>query len=114
MLLRSRLSNCLLSALVFLLLIFAFSCAQKDRYIGKYVAHGEESAKNSETYIELKEKSLGVWRMLGDEVSFRWDLKDDEIWLRTKAGGIIIAKIKDDTLEVKLPGAKVMSFEKAK
>jgi len=110
MLLRSRYLSRLFAALVSLLMIFAPSCGQKDRYVGKYVAHGEES-----TYIELKEKGLGVWVVADDEVSFRWDLKkDSEIWLRTKAGGIIIGKIKEDTLEITLPGAKMMSFKKTR
>ena len=115
MVLRSRYSKRLLLPLMSLVLVFAFSCGnQKESYIGKYVVHGEEPSKDPETYIELKEKGMGAWRIADDEVSFRWDLKDGEIWLKTKAGGIIIAKIKDDTLEITLPGAKMMSFKKTK
>jgi hypothetical protein len=112
MVLGSRYLKRLLLLLMSLLLAFAFSCGQRESYIGKYVIYGEEPSKDSETYIELKEKGMGAWRIGDDEVSFRWDLKDGEIWLKTKTGGIIIAKIKDDTLEITLPGAKMMSFKK--
>ncbi len=113
MLPRLKNTNPLLPAFVCLLLIFAFSCEQKERYEGVYKARGGEAANNSDTQIELKENGLGVWRTIDDEVSFRWDVKDSEIWLHTKSGGIIIGKIQDDTIEITLPGSRIMSFKKS-
>jgi hypothetical protein len=99
---------------VCLLMIFAFSCAQEDVYEGIYKAQDGEASKYAGSQIELMEKGRATWRALDDEVSFRWEVKDSEIWLSTKSGGIIIGKIHDDTIEVTLPGAKTMSFKKIK
>lgn len=79
-----------------------------------YKAQGEESTKDSEIYIELKEDGEGAWRVLDDEVSFTWYLKGDELRLNTKLGGVIVGKIQDDTIEITLPGARTMSFKKTK
>jgi len=95
-----------------LLMFFAFSCAQQDVYEGIYKAQDEKTSKYARSQIELMEKGRAIWRTLDDEVSFRWEVKDSEIWLSTKSGGIIIGKIHDNTIEVTLPGAKTMSFKK--
>jgi hypothetical protein len=68
----------------------------------------------SETCIELKKNGVGVWRVLDDEASFRWDAKDNEIRLHTKTGGVIIGKIQGDTLEIALPGRSVRYFKRVK
>ena len=113
--LRLRRSNRLLLSLIsFLLLIFAFSCGERERYVGKYLVQTKESPKYSETYIELMENGQGIWGTLDDEVSFTWYVKGNEVRLNTKLGGVIVGKIKDDTLEIELPGAKLMSFRKVK
>jgi len=114
MLPRPRYSNRLWPALLSLLLIFALSCGSKARYAGLYKAQENESQKPSETYIELKENGEGVWRVEDEEDSFSWYIKGDEIRLNTKAGGIIVAKIRNDTLEITLPAGKKMSFKKVK
>ena len=104
--------HCFKRATMCFFTIFVFSCAQKDVYEGVYKSQGGEASKYAGSQIELMEKGRAVWRTQDDEVSFRWEVKDSEIWLSTKAGGIIIGKIHDDTIEVTLPGAKTMSFKK--
>lgn len=101
-------------SLVCLFLIFTFSCDSRERYAGTYSAQGEVSPKYHQTVIELKENGQGVWRVLDDEVSFRWSVNGNEIRLHTKEGGIIIGKIQGDTLEITLPGARAMSFRRSR
>ena len=105
--------NHLPHALMCLLVVFVSSCGQKDIYEGIYKALETETSKHAGSQLELMEKGQAVWRVPDDEVSFRWDIKDSEIWLSTKSGGIIIGKIHGDTIEITLPGAKTMSFKKA-
>ena len=101
-------------ALLCLLLIGAVSCDRKEKYAGIYREQGEESLKQTENYIELKENGQGVWRVSDDEASFSWRLTNDEIRLYTKSGGVIIVKIKDkDLLEITFPGSKSRHFKKA-
>jgi hypothetical protein len=99
-------------AAICLLMVFAFSCSQEDVYEGIYKSQDVKASKYAGSQIELMEEGRAIWRALDDEVSFRWEVKDSEIWLSTKSGGIIIGKIHDDTIEVTLPGAKTMSFKK--
>ena len=111
---QPRYSNRLWPALLCLLLVFTFSCGSKARYAGLYEARDGESQKPSETYIEIKENGEGIWRVKDEENSFSWYVKGNEIRLNTKAGGIIVAKIQNDTLEITLPAGKKMSFKKVK
>jgi hypothetical protein len=94
------------------ILLSLFSCGPQDIYKGVYRVEGEHPAKHSMAQIELKEKGMGVWRVHNDEASFRWDVKDSEIWLSTKLGGIIIGKIQGGFIEITLPGSKTMSFKR--
>ncbi|SPD76150.1 conserved hypothetical protein [uncultured Desulfobacterium sp.] len=102
----------LLPALIFFFMTVAISCTSKEAYEGVYAAQGGRSEKYSNSQLELKEKGVAVWSVPNDEVSFRWDVKGSEIWLSSKSGGIIIGKIKGDTIEVTLPGAKEPCFFK--
>lgn len=96
------------------ILIITFSCDKKERYAGIYLPKGEESPEQSETYIELKENGQGIWRIHNDEVSMRWSLKDNEIRLHTKAGGIVIGKIQGEAIEITLPGRSITYFKKSR
>ena len=106
--------NCLPLILILLTAAFSLSCGQKDIYEGIYKAQQDETAKYSRNQLELMEKGQAVWRLSDAEVSFRWDIKDSEIWLSTKSGGIIIGKIHGDIIQITLPGANKMSFKKSK
>ena len=96
------------------LIVFPSSCGQKDIYEGIYVSQEEASSKYAGSKLELMEKGQAVWRVSDQEVSFRWNIKGSEIWLSTKSGGIIIGEIHGDTITITLPGAKKMSFKKAR
>jgi predicted RNA-binding protein len=113
MLLRSSHRNIILIAFAGLLPILALSCGQADRYAGTYLANGESLAEQAEMYIELQEHGVGIWRVLDDEASFRWDVRADEIRLHTRSGGVIVGKIQGDILEIALPGKSIQYFRKA-
>ena len=94
-------------------LMFTLSCnKERQLYTGIYLLQEADKPEISETYIQLKENGIGLWNTPDDEVSFRWDVKDNEIRLHTKLGGVLIGKIQDDTLEIVFPGAKIRRFKK--
>ncbi len=100
-------------ALACFMLLTLFACIQEDIYEGVYKTDGGKTPKYCNSKIELLEKGQAIWRVPDDEVSFRWDIKGDEIWLSTKTGGIIIGKIEKDSFRVILPGTKtVCHFKK--
>ena len=47
-----------------------------------------------------------------EEVTFAWYIKRGELRVNTKGGGVIVGKIDKDTIQITLPGSKIMSFKK--
>ena len=89
------------------LLVLLFSCESKDRYAGTYKAQGQ-----GEIILELHGTGDGLWRVGSDEVPFVWYIKRGELRMNTKEGGVIVGKIKKDTIQMTLPGPKAMTFRK--
>ena len=102
----------LFAATLCLFMVSFLSCGSGEEYEGVYTAKGKGRLQDAEVVIELREKGIGVWRVEDDEASFRWEVRGNEIRLMTKAGGIIIGKIQNDGIAIRLPGAEMMSFQK--
>jgi hypothetical protein len=103
----------ILTPFVCLLLAFTFSCGQpREQYAGKYEAKGDESQKQATVFLELKEDGEAVQMVNDDEVTLRWKVKGNEIRFHTKSGGIIIGKIEEGTITVKVPGGRLMAFKR--
>jgi hypothetical protein len=111
---RSKYWKAISSPLLCLLIQFTFSCGSEERYVGSYKAEADGSPQCLQIFIELKEDGEGTQRVRGDETSFRWKVKGDEIRFHTKSGGVIIGKIEDDVLKVMLPGSRIISLRKRK
>ena len=104
---------------LFVLLMLLVSCESKDKYMGVYKAEGQESAKQREIILELKENGEGLWRVSSDEVAgtfvevpFAWYIKRGDLRVNTKAGGVIVGKIDKNTIRMTLPGSKALTFRK--
>jgi hypothetical protein len=95
-----------------LLLVLMASCESKDKYAGVYKAEAKETPKQAEITVELKANGDGLWRVGDEEVAFSWDIKGGELRVNTKGGGVIIGKIKKDTLQITLPNMKTLTFKK--
>lgn len=95
-----------------LLLFFIVSCESKDGAIGTYQAAPGDSPKKAEIVMELKANGNGIWRVDDEEVSFAWYVKDGELRVNTKGGGVIIGTMEKDTIHISLPGTKSMAFKK--
>jgi len=98
--------------LVFLLFLVILSCGSKDKYAGIYQTKEAEGEVKSE--LELNKEGEGYWRVGDNEEPFSWYLKGKEIRLNTKKGGVIVATIQGETLEIKLSGRKKLVFTKIK
>jgi hypothetical protein len=98
--------------------MFLLSCESRDKYVGVYKAV-QESANQKEIILDLKENGDGLWRVATDkakgtfvEVPFAWYIKRGNLRINTKAGGVIVGKIDDDTIHITLPGSKALTFRK--
>jgi hypothetical protein len=103
--------NILRPVLLCALLITFFSCTPKAEFAGIYRTDPATSEKQSE--LELKEDGEGIWRVGDNEETFSWYVKGDEIRLNTKKGGVIVAKIHENSLDITLTPGKALSFKKA-
>ncbi|MBW2568063.1 MAG: hypothetical protein JRD93_04805 [Deltaproteobacteria bacterium] len=99
--------NTLLIVLSGLIMALAFSCDTGDKHLGMY-----QSAEHPEKYIELKENGVGVWRVIDDEASFRWDTRGSKLKLHTRAGGVVTGKIQNDTIQIVLPTQSIEYFKR--
>ncbi len=102
----------LIQVFLYLIMAFVLACGQSDIYEGIYKVQDVKDTKHAGCRLELMEKGQAVWRLADNEVSFRWHVKNSEIWLSTNSGGIIIGNIKGDTITIALPGAEKMSLKK--
>lgn len=102
--------NIFLIVLSGLIVTLFFSCDTGDRYAGMY-----QSVEHPENHIELKENGEGIWRVIDDEASFRWDAtRDSKLRLHTRAGGVVIGKIQNDTIQITLPTQSIEHFKRTR
>jgi len=114
MLAKMQSPGCLRLVLVLILLAFLTGCGRGTQHIGTYIAEIKAWPHDYFTTLELKEAAVGVWKVGDDEVSFSWYVKDNELRLNTKKGGIIIGSLEDGMIRVTLPGFEELLFRKVK
>ena len=89
---------------IFLCLAVLISCQKKDRWIGQYETTVVRDQETSVISLELKPDGTGSLADGEDEVSVKWEIRGEAIWLHTKSGGIIAGRTKGNLLELELPG----------
>lgn len=114
MLIRSEPAVPLRLSLLCLLLLVIVSCGSKDQYIGTYQAEPGDSQKQAEIVMELKANGVGIWRVNDEEVPFAWYIKDGELRVNTKGGGVIIGTMEKGAIQISLPGTQIMTFKKVR
>jgi hypothetical protein len=102
-------SKRLLSVVLILVLVIAFSCRSKVSNEGTYV----NASADSTIVLELKENGKGCWKKEDEEVPFSWKVhRGGELRLHLKLGGIVLGEIADGTIEIVLPGTEKLIFRK--
>lgn len=95
---------------VFLLLpalVLLFACGEEVQPKGVYHAQGSAAAVS----LELREGGKGIWVTEEEEVAFNWEVRDQELWLHTPAGGLIVGRFTPQgTLRIDLPGVGLLLF----
>ncbi len=56
----------------------------------------------------------GSWSIEEDNASFKWEIRENEIWLHTKSGGLIVGRIVGEAIVINLPGVGEYYFKKVK
>jgi len=104
----------LLMALFCCALLWGLSCDSREKVAGTYKAEGGISPKQGDVSVELKENGEGAWRKGDEEVPLSWYVKDGDIRLNTKGGGVLVGKLQGDEIRMTVPGGKTLSFRKVK
>jgi len=103
-----------LQLLLYCLIVSAIAGCDRGTHVGTYIAEINNSTRHHETTLELKENGVGVWRAGEDEVNFSWYVKDGELRLNTRNGGVIVGTLDNDVIRVSLPGSSELFFKKLK
>ena len=92
------------SSFFWLIMLFVFACSSRVEFAGIYRTN--ESTDKTVSELELKADGEGIWRVGDYEETFSWHPKRKDIRLNTKKGGVLVARIHDDVLDITLPGGK--------
>jgi hypothetical protein len=111
---RKKQQNCrnLIYFLICLALVFAVACAREEKFLGTYKPTQDNPPEFTDVIVELRRGGIGIRRVRGEEVTFEWEVKGNQIRIQTKAGGIIVAEMRHGLLEVSLPGPRTIYLEK--
>ena len=99
--------------------MFLAACESRDKYVGVYQAEAKGSAMPDVIILDLKANGDGLWKLSSHEkkgefveVPFAWYIKRGDLRINTKAGGVIVAKIEENTIRMTLPGMKELTLSK--
>jgi hypothetical protein len=88
-------------ALIWLLAALALGgCKAREPFAGKY----QSVNRTPQITLELKANGEGTWSMGDQQVSFRWEVKKDRIWIHAKGGGVMIGTLAGDLLSLDISG----------
>lgn len=97
-----------------ILVMLLASCESGSKYVGVYQAETQGAVKQEVIVLELRADGEGAWKAgSGAEVPLTWYIKLGHLRIHTKEGGVIVGKIKKDTIRMTLPGSKKLTFKKA-
>jgi len=89
----------------------ALGCSQGHEAPGTWTAKDGDSL----VHLTLNQDGKGVWATEDDEVPLTWEVKKGEVWLHTKSGGVLPARIGEDAvMRVDLPGVGTLEFRQTK
>lgn len=82
---------------------------------GSYRAEAPLGTEAIPIKLVLSLNGQGFWSRGDESVFFKWEIKNNKIWLHTKSGSIISGTILTaDRIEILLPGAGMIAFLKVK
>lgn len=95
-----------------LLVMLLMSCDSRHTYIGTYQTSDDDAGPCEPTVIDLRENGEGAWKCDNEEVAFTWYVKDGEIRIHTREGGVMTCVLTANGFDVMLPNETELRFEK--
>ncbi len=78
-------------------------CKAREPYVGKYQSV-VEIPESGRIVLELKGNGEGIWTLGDQRTVFRWEVKQEKVWLHTKGGGVLIGTPVGDELTLDMSG----------
>ncbi len=94
------------------LLLFMVSCDSRQTYIGTYQSVNARGGPCEPTVLDLQVHGEGAWKCDNEEVSFTWYVKDGEIRIHTREGGIMTGTLTANGFSLMMPSEMELQFEK--
>lgn len=107
-----------MNRVVCLLLLLALglwcaACGQdRAQVAGRYAGSITAAAGDTLVFLTLREDGGGEWQAGGETVPFRWELRDNAIWLHAKSGGVVAGRWEQGTIAMELPGLGSLRLHK--
>lgn len=99
------------NGLLALAVMLILGCSRTPEVPGTYFAKNGEAA----VHLTLGEDGKGVWSTEGDDVQLTWQVKNGEVWLHTKSGGVLPGRIAGDgVIRLDLPGVGALEFRQVR
>jgi hypothetical protein len=102
-----------------ILVMLLAACGSRDKYAGVYEARPKGFPNQGTVVLELRTNGDGLWKVRSGEakagfveVPITWNIKRGDLRINTKAGGVMVGKIRKDTIQITMPGAKTLIFRK--
>jgi hypothetical protein len=100
-----------LRLLCLIALFAAAGCGRSSPLAGQYEASYGDGGRS--IALDLREGGQGSWTAEDESITFKWDVRGDEVLLHTRAGGVIRVAVRDGELTADLPGAGRLVFRRA-
>jgi hypothetical protein len=77
-----------------------WGCQTRDPFAGKF----QSVEQKPEITLDLKANGEGVWTSGDVRVPFRWEVKQEKIWIHAKGGGVLIGTLAGQDLSIDISG----------
>ena len=100
------------AAVLVVLALGLCACGAREDMVGSYHAAGHGGVDVS---LVLHEGGKGTWTTDEADVPLTWELKGDELWLHTRAGGVLSGVVEGGgVVRMDLPGVGELVFRQVK
>ena len=89
-----------------------WGCGGNEDLSGRYRAESRGEDPPQTVTLELNENGQGTWKISGDQVTFKWEVRGREIRLHTREGGVATGLREGKAIHLQMPGMPPLTFQR--